>query len=153
MVRECGPPRWVRHDIEELARGDAEAAESSSTSVASASPRDLFERTRQMLPGWPAFAGHDIEGSYAFFTALRTRSSTTLGSASVVVSPRFDVSPSAILRRMRRMILPERVLGRPGANWITSGFAIGEISFETNCLSSLLSASVACTPTFSVTKE
>jgi Flp pilus assembly protein TadG len=37
-------------------------------------------------------------------------------------------SSSAILRRMRRMILPERVFGRPGANWIRSGLAIGPIS-------------------------
>ena len=36
-----------------------------------------------------------------------------------------SISFSAILRRMRRMILPERVLGRPGAHWITSGVAIG----------------------------
>ena len=50
-----------------------------------------------------------------------TRSSTTAGSARVVVSPRLPMSPSATLRRMRRMILPERVLGRPGAHWITSG--------------------------------
>ncbi len=42
------------------------------------------------------------------------RSSTTLGSARVLVSPRPSVSLAAILRRMRRMILPERVLGSPG---------------------------------------
>ena len=35
-----------------------------------------------------------------------TRSSTTPGSASVEVSPRLPMSFSAILRRMRRMILP-----------------------------------------------
>src|SRR5207302_718792 len=35
-----------------------------------------------------------------------TRSSTTAGSASVEVSPRLLKSFSAILRRMRRMILP-----------------------------------------------
>jgi hypothetical protein len=35
---------------------------------------------------------------------------TTLGSASVVVSPR--ARPSAMSLRRRRMILPERVLGR-----------------------------------------
>ena len=29
------------------------------------------------------------------------------------------------------MILPERVLGRPGAHWMTSGVAIGPISFRT----------------------
>src|SRR5690606_6624736 len=40
-----------------------------------------------------------------------TRSSTTPGSASVLVSPRLEMSFSAILRRMRRMILPLRVFG------------------------------------------
>ena len=53
------------------------------------------------------------------------------GSARVEVSPRLPKSFSAILRRMRRMILPERVLGRPGAHWITSGVAIGPISLRT----------------------
>src|SRR5205823_13127827 len=49
------------------------------------------------------------------FCRLLTRSSTTAGSASVEVSPRLPYSSSTILRRMRRMILPERVFGRPGA--------------------------------------
>ena len=46
--------------------------------------------------------------------AASTSFSTTAGSARVVMSPRSLVSPAAILRRMRRMILPERVFGRPG---------------------------------------
>src|SRR3546814_18095678 len=65
-----------------------------------------------------------------------TRLSTTDGSASVVVSPKLLVSPSAIFRRIRRMILPERVLGRPGENWIVSGVAIGPISVRTHFTSS-----------------
>ncbi len=40
------------------------------------------------------------------FWRLAIRSSTTAGSASVEVSPRLEKSSSAILRRMRRMILP-----------------------------------------------
>src|SRR3546814_20642374 len=40
-----------------------------------------------------------------------TSESTTPGSASVLVSPSWSGAFSAILRRMRRMILPERVLG------------------------------------------
>ena len=54
----------------------------------------------------------------AYGLALRfwIRSSTTPGSARVEVSPRLPNSLSAILRRMRRMIFPERVFGRPGAN-------------------------------------
>ena len=41
-----------------------------------------------------------------------------LGSASVEVSPRdcLSVEPSAILRRIRRIILPERVLGKAAEN-------------------------------------
>jgi hypothetical protein len=31
---------------------------------------------------------------------------------------------------MRRMILPERVFGRPGAHWIASGEAIAPISWR-----------------------
>ena len=31
------------------------------------------------------------------------------------------------------MILPERVFGRPGANWMRSGEAIGPISLRTQC--------------------
>ena len=45
-----------------------------------------------------------------------TKVSTTEGSARVEVSPSAPNSPSAILRRMRRMILPERVFGNDGAN-------------------------------------
>ena len=47
-----------------------------------------------------------------------TRSATTAGSASVEVSPRCSCSFAAILRRIRRMILPERVFGSPGAHWM-----------------------------------
>src|SRR6185312_6383958 len=75
------------------------------------------------------------ESEHQLFAFL-TRSSTTVGSARVEVSPREPMSPSAIFLRMRRMILPERVLGRPGANWITSGLAMGPISWPTNWRSS-----------------
>ena len=65
-------------------------------------------------------AGNDEPSRYApapfLFCRCSTRSSTTAGSASVEVSPRLPGSSSAILRRMRRMILPERVFGNPGAN-------------------------------------
>lgn len=44
------------------------------------------------------------------------RSSTTEGSASVEVSPRLLRSFSAILRKILRIILPDRVLGNPGAH-------------------------------------
>ena len=54
---------------------------------------------------------------------LLMRSCTTAGSASVVVSPSSAVSRVAILRRMRRMILPDRVLGRSGTSSTVSGAA------------------------------
>lgn len=43
-------------------------------------------------------------------------SSTISGFKSVDVSPKFEKSPSAILRKMRLMIFPERVLGNPDTN-------------------------------------
>ncbi|VDC18900.1 hypothetical protein XINFAN_00007 [Pseudogemmobacter humi] len=49
------------------------------------------------------------------------------------------------------MILPERVFGRPGANWIRSGFAIGPISVLTQASSARFSASEGSTPFISVT--
>ena len=63
-----------------------------------------------------SFAGGPRYAWALRFCRLPTRSSTTLGSASVEVSPRLPYSSSAILRRILRMILPERVFGRPGAN-------------------------------------
>ena len=38
------------------------------------------------------------------------------------------------------MIFPERVLGRPGANWMTSGAAIGPISLRAQATSSFRSS-------------
>ena len=57
-----------------------------------------------------------------------TSDATTDGSARVEVSPSWSGAFSAILRRMRRMILPERVFGRPGAHCRWSGVAIGPIA-------------------------
>jgi hypothetical protein len=57
-------------------------------------------------------AGDGRQSSPSPALALRCSSSTTATSASVVVSPRLR--PSATSRRSRRMILPERVLGRSG---------------------------------------
>ena len=52
----------------------------------------------------------------AAWRRFATRSVTTAGSASVEMSPRCSCSSAAILRRIRRMILPERVFGSPGAH-------------------------------------
>jgi ATP-dependent DNA helicase PIF1 len=73
---------------------------------------DLNMRFLDALGGKEWAAEALVTGS--FEESRLTRSSTTAGSASVEVSPRLPGSSSAILRRMRRMILPERVLGRPG---------------------------------------
>lgn len=42
----------------------------------------------------------------------------------------------AIFRRMRRMILPERVFGMPGAQWMVSGVAIAPMDLRTAATSS-----------------
>src|SRR5438874_770948 len=80
-----------------------------------------------------------------------SKASTTLGSASVEVSPRPEVAPSAILRRIRRMILPERVLGSAGVKWTLSGAANAPISLRTSRFNSLRSASSPSSPALSVT--
>ena len=46
-----------------------------------------------------------------------TMPSTTIGSARVLTSPSSSDSLAAILRRIRRMILPDRVHGKPSVNW------------------------------------
>ena len=50
------------------------------------------------------------------FSRLSISSSTTDGSARVEVSPISSRSLAATLRRIRRIILPERVFGSPGAH-------------------------------------
>jgi hypothetical protein len=60
------------------------------------------------------------------------RLATTLASERVDVSPRCSTSPAATLRRMRRMILPLRVLGNAGAQCTTSGAAKGPICVRTS---------------------
>src|SRR6476646_6393159 len=79
------------------------------------------------------------------------RSETTAGSGSVDISPSASTSFSAIFRKIRRMILPDRVLGRPGANWMTSGAAIGPISLRTHATSSLRRSPVGSVPVINVT--
>ena len=49
------------------------------------------------------------------FPRISMMACTTLGSARVDTSPSSLSALTAILRRMRRMILPLRVLGRPAA--------------------------------------
>ena len=49
------------------------------------------------------------------------------------------------------MILPLRVLGRPGAHWMWSGVAVGPMSPRTCCTSALRNSSLASTPCLRVT--
>ncbi len=50
--------------------------------------------------------------------AWAARSETTSGLASVEISPKSEaVSPATIFFKIRRIILPERVLGSTGAHW------------------------------------
>ncbi len=79
-------------------------------------------------------------------------SSTTDGSARVDMSPRSSNSLAAILRKMRRIIFPERVFGRAGANRIASGDAIGPIISRTFAVISLRAFSrLRSCPDFRVT--
>ena len=55
--------------------------------------------------------------------------SATVGSASVVVSPRFS-SSSRDLAEIRLIIFPDLVFGRPGANCIISGLANTDIFLQ-----------------------
>lgn len=53
-------------------------------------------------------------GRVYLFALVLTRLSTTLGSASVEISPSCPISFDAIFLKIRLMILPDLVLGRPG---------------------------------------
>ena len=75
---------------------------------------------------------------------------TTAGSASVVVSP--SALPSAMSRRRRRMILPDRVLGRSAAQIRSSGRARAPIFLVTWALISSISSFVPLLPSLIVTK-
>ncbi|KMQ53429.1 hypothetical protein ACS96_28575 [Pseudomonas aeruginosa] len=57
-----------------------------------------------------------LAGSAVLAGCASPQHCTTPGSARVEVSPRLSSSLQAILRRIRRMILPERVFGRLGAH-------------------------------------
>src|SRR5579883_1086269 len=115
--------------------------------------QQILLRRIQSAYHFPARKGEGAHVHYAppRFCLFSIKSVTTLGSASVEVSPRAEYWFSAILRKIRRMILPDRVLGRPGANWMRSGEAIGPISLRTQATSSLRSWSLGCSPVISVT--
>ena len=72
----------------------------------------------------PNAPGYDSSDSY-----LSLSVATTAGSASVVVSP--SARPSAMSRRSRRMILPDRVFGSSAEKMMSSGRASEPIFFAT----------------------
>jgi hypothetical protein len=76
-------------------------------------------------------------------------SSTTVGSASVVVSPSWRLFATS--RRRRRMILPLRVFGSSGVNTMFAGFAIGPIFCATWLRSSSSLSTEVSMPDLSVT--
>src|SRR5262249_11374714 len=76
--------------------------------------------------------------------------STTVGSASVVVSP--SCSSSATLRSNRRMIFPERVLGSSSVHSTVFGRAMGPIVLATWSRSSAASSSLGSLPARRITK-
>ena len=75
------------------------------------------------LPNWNGMYIYDEE-----LAGIRKEYAEATGSARVEMSPRSSVSPAATLRSIRRMILPERVLGSPGEIWTWSGLAIGPMT-------------------------
>lgn len=74
------------------------------------------------------------------------------GSAKVDVSPRLSVSPATIFRRIRRMIFPDRVMGRLGVTHSMSGLAKGPISDRTWFRNSAMSSGLSVCSSLSITK-
>src|SRR5436190_4633943 len=69
----------------------------------------------------PGIINGTTEGGFEIYNFPLLISSTTPGSSKVEVSPNCSNSPSAIFRKIRRIILPLRVFGKPDTNWILSG--------------------------------
>merc|ERR1712060_945301 len=93
-------------------------------------------------------------GSVYFLTLALTLSMSTCtidGSARVDVSPSCSASKVAILRSTRRMILPERVLGRPGVTMIASGIASPPISARTVARREATSSALSAKPSLRIT--
>ena len=82
-----------------------------------ACPPQQFAQFDAPLTRWTSTAARPVSRQPRNIR-LSTSSATTLGSASVEMSPSASCSLAAILRRIRRMILPERVFGSPGAHWM-----------------------------------
>ncbi len=89
------------------------------TSIGNIQPPFSFHKPPIKSPARLCREGLDqTKGRYATFMPLwvSIKCCTTPGSAKVEMSPKPSYSPVAILRKIRRMILPERVFGKPGAH-------------------------------------
>jgi len=78
-------------------------------------PSTLISSKKEDRAVLPHLAARSADHSFYFHPLLATLAliwSTTAGSASVLRSPSWSPSPATILRMMRRIILPDRVLGR-----------------------------------------
>eukprot|EP00967_Tisochrysis_lutea_P049927 scaffold61302_cov33-Tisochrysis_lutea.AAC.2 len=82
---------------------------------------------------------------------LCVRTSTIDGSASVDTSPSWSHSRHAILRKIRRMILPDRVLGSPGVTTMQSGIAMPPMPVRTACLSEGMRSAESAAPSWRTT--
>jgi len=71
---------------------------------------------------------------------------------TVDVSPNWSSSPAKIFRMMRRMILPDLVLGRSGTTKMAFGAANGPIDLRTCVTKSFFTWSDDSTPSLSATK-
>ena len=69
-----------------------------------------------------------------------------------MISPSWSSSPAKILRRIRRMIFPDRVLGRSGTGKMAFGAANGPIDLRTWRIKSFLIWSLTSLPFLSDTK-
>ncbi len=74
------------------------------------------------------------------------------GGLTVEVSPSWSSSPAKIFLRIRRMILPLRVLGRSGTTKMALGAANGPMLFRTCRMRSFLSWSLISFPSLMATK-
>ena len=123
-TRLCDASVWGGRFVVELAR---RAGGQQSLGVSPQRPHAAASRahTRSALrAGSARLPAHHLPRS-------SSSCATTPGSARVEVSPSWSSSLLAILRSTRRMIFPERVLGRPGAQWMTSGVAMGPMALRT----------------------
>ena len=108
------------------------------------------------LPTLPAFItliNHFFWAAAWAATTFALSLSTTDGSNRVDVSPKVSSSPAAILRKIRRMILPLLVMGKATVGMIISGVAKGPIEVLTAFRNSLINSSLSVYPSVSVVKQ